>query len=565
MIPPLVFIDFEFNQRPGEHPRPLCFVAYSEAFGWVERWLDDTSTPCFGPHTLVAYYATAELLCYKTLGWQEPARILDLYAEFANLTNGWNLSSGKGLLGALKFFHLESIEATEKSEMRELAMRGGNYTAGEKRALLDYCKTDVEALLKLYKALSPKMNTPQALYRGEYLRSVSTMEFNGIPIDTITYSAILEHWDDIKQAIIREVDTEYGCFDGLTFKQSKFARYVENQGMEWPRRDSGALVLRKEIFRDMAKTYPQLELLRQARDALANMRKAELEVGRDARARCMLSPFGSLTSRNQPSTTKFIFGNAAWRRFLIQPPTGRALIAIDYEQQEFGIAAALSGDAAMREAYQTGDPYLAFAKQAGAVPQDATKKTHKSVRDLYKTAALALQYGMGKGSLSKRLNIPEWQAEQLIQHHKRVYKRFWEWIDAYVVDALSRGHTTTKFGWRFNTTDAKERTLLNFPIQSHGAEILRLACALLHERGFKLIAPIHDAVVLEASATDAEEASLQAEATMEEASQWVLENFMIRTEAKIIYYPGRYDDERGRPFWELIQRHLPQHKRENHA
>jgi hypothetical protein len=87
----------------------------------------------------------------------------------------------------------------------------------------------------------------------------------------------------------------------------------------------------------------------------------------------------------------------------------------------------------------------------------------------------------------------------------------------------------------------------------------------LHERGFKLIAPIHDAVVLEASATDAEEASLQAEATMEEASQWVLENFMIRTEAKIIYYPGRYDDERGRPFWELIQRHLPQHKRENHA
>ena len=34
--------------------------------------------------------------------------------------------------------------------------------------------------------------------------------------------------------------------------------------------------------------------------------------------------------------------------------------------------AALSGDQLMMDAYRSGDPYLAFAKQAGAAPADAT-------------------------------------------------------------------------------------------------------------------------------------------------------------------------------------------------
>jgi hypothetical protein len=562
--PPLLFIDFEFCQRPGEHPRPLCFVAYSEQLGWVERWLDDTTPPNLGPYTLVAYYATAELLCYRVLEWPEPARILDLYVEFSNHINGSDWRE-RGLLGALKYFHLASIDAAEKSEMRELAMRGGNYKAGERRALLDYCKTDVEALLSLYKALSPFLNTMQALYRGEYLRSVSSMEFNGIPIDVETHTQINEQWDSIKHAIIAEVNKEFQCFDGLTFKQSKFAEYLEQNAIEWPRLSSGALALDKETFRGMAKTYPQLEMLRQARDALANMRKAVIDIGSDGRARCMLSPFSSLTSRNQPSTTKFVFGNAAWRRFLIQPKPGRALIAIDYEQQEFGIAAALSGDEAMKEAYQTGDPYLAFAKQAGAVPPDATKQSHKATRDLYKTASLAVQYGMKEKSLAARLNIPEWHAVQLLAHHKRVYGKYWEWIEAYVLSTLSRGYAQTLFGWRFNASNANERTLLNFPIQAHGAEILRLACALLHERGFMLCAPIHDALLLEAPASEAEDMAETAAEIMQEASAWVLDDFVIRTEAKVIHYPERYTEDRGQAFWNLIQKHLQQQARQNHG
>ena len=62
--------------------------------------------------------------------------------------------------------------------------------------------------------------------------------------------------------------------------------------------------------------------------------------------------------------------------------------------KSLGIAAALSGDPKMMQAYRSGDPYLAFAKQAGAVPSNATNSTHKAVRNQFKACVLAVQYGM---------------------------------------------------------------------------------------------------------------------------------------------------------------------------
>ena len=70
---------------------------------------------------------------------------------------------------------------------------------------------------------------------------------------------------------------------------------------------------------------------------------------------------------------------------------------VDWSQQEFGIAASLSGDEAMMDAYRSGDPYLAFGKQAGRIPADGTKQTHGAERDLFKACVLGVQYGMGGG------------------------------------------------------------------------------------------------------------------------------------------------------------------------
>ncbi len=60
---------------------------------------------------------------------------------------------GASLIGALTWFGLDSIDASEKEAMRQLALRGGDYSEEEKSQLLDYCQSDVEALEKLIRKM----------------------------------------------------------------------------------------------------------------------------------------------------------------------------------------------------------------------------------------------------------------------------------------------------------------------------------------------------------------------------------------------------------------------------
>jgi hypothetical protein len=396
----------------------------------------------------------------------------------------------------------------------------------------------------------------QALMRGEYMKPIAAMESRGIPVDMESHHWIAQNWQTIKADIVAQVNAEYGCFQGLSFSESLFRQYLETQSIQWPTLPSGRLKLDQGTFKEKARSFPQLETLRQARDALANMRKASLTIGHDGRNRCMLSPYSSKTGRNQPSSSKFIFGNASWRRFLVKPGPGMAILKIDYEQQEFGIAAALSGDGAMMEAYRSGDPYLAFAKQAGAIPAGGTKEAFKAIRDQYKQASLAVQYGMGEKSLAAALGLSEYKASRLIKAHKATYGRFWLFVDACLLAAQERGFIETNAGWRFYSRDAGRRTLQNWPVQATGADILRQACILLHREGFQLCAPVHDALILEIPVTGAEATTARVQSIMEAASAQVLRGFTIRTEAELFPYPGRYVDKRGAGFWAMLQARL---------
>jgi DNA polymerase I len=85
--------EFEFGGHNGNQPRPVCMVAKELRSGKEWRiWRGDFgSTPPFptGHNCLfVAYYASAELSCFRALGWPMPARILDLYTEFRDLLLG---------------------------------------------------------------------------------------------------------------------------------------------------------------------------------------------------------------------------------------------------------------------------------------------------------------------------------------------------------------------------------------------------------------------------------------------------------------------------------------------
>src|SRR5215210_1974752 len=91
---------------------------------------------------------------------------------------------------------------------------------------------------------------------------------------------------------------------------------------------------------------------------------------------------------------------------------------------------------------------------------------------------------------------------------------------------------------------------MNFPMQANGAEMLRIACCLGSERGIRIAAPVHDAVLIEAPQDRVKVEVARIQDAMGEASRAVLAGFELRTDAEIIRYPDRYSDPRGGVMWE---------------
>jgi DNA polymerase I len=564
---------FEDAARSGERPRPVCMVAKELRTGQEWRLFrgEFGSRPPFpiGADALfIAYYASAELGCFRALGWPMPTNILDLFVEFRNRTNGLQLPAGAGLIGALTYFGLDNTVGTdEKDERRLLILRGGPWSHNEQREILDYCATDTAALERLLPTMLPRIDLPRALLRGRYMAAAGIMEFNGVPIDVPTLQLFKEHWTDIQDDLIRAIDANYGVFEGRSFRVDLWGQYLAKHGIPWPRLESGQLDLKDKTFRQMAKAHPAVSPMRELRSALSDLRLNDLAVARDGRNRTILSAFRSRTGRNQPSNSRFIFGTSVWLRGLIKPPPGYGIAYVDWSQQEFGIAAALSGDAAMQAAYQSGDPYLAFAKQAGAVPLDATSKSHKPQRELFKACVLGVQYGMEAESLALRIGQPTIVARDLLRAHRETYRTFWRWSDAAIDHAMLHGSLHTVFGWHVHISEnTNPRFLRNFPMQANGAEMLRLACCLATEQGIEVCAPVHDAVLICAPLDRLEDDIAKMRAIMAEASRIVLGGFELRTDCPdefdehgkpneyphVIRYPKRFMDGRGKEMWDRV-------------
>ena len=566
-------IDFEYFGSDGEIPNIVCMVVQNLRSGEVSRhWQDDLQkmkTPPFETGediALVCYFAPAEVQSMLAMGWGLDVSIIDLFAEFRCQTNGNPNVGRKSLVSALQFNGLDHLIPEEKDSMRDLILSGGPWSKGQRSAILAYCEQDVVALGPLLNAMLKRvpwsgLQLNQGLLRGRYMKAVGAMQHRGIPFDLDLLNTLNANWDAIKLKLIAKVDTQYGVYVNGTFKEALFETYLSHKQIPWPRLDSGRLALDRDTFSNMSKRYPAVQPLHELRKTLGELKLNKLAVGRDSRNRTILSPFAAKTGRNQPSTTKFVFGPAKWVRGLIKPAEGMALAYCDWSSQEIAIAAALSGDELLWDAYHTGDPYLAFAIAAGLAPPDATKQTHKAIRNRCKAVVLGTNYGMSAYGVAQAAKIHELEAKALLQKHRETYRKFWAWAENNKDRGLLGLKLETCFGWPIQVTagDVKANTFLNWPMQAHGAEMMRIACILAVERGIKLCAPIHDALLIEAPLDQIDSEVVRLKECMSEASEAVLGGGKVcRVDADIVRYPDRYMDEHGQEMWDQIMGLLAQ-------
>jgi DNA polymerase I len=558
--------------REGDQITPLCLVAFEMRSGRVVRQWQDELGP-FPPYRLdsdalfIGYMLTAEFGFHIARGWGQPACAIDPYVEFRHFVNDGTIKSGdreKGFFsldGALRYCGENGIDTAHKKEMRDRILQGPPFDAVERETILAYCEEDARALARLVEHIVPTIRSlPHALMRGKFEWALAQQERRGVPVDLPHLTRLRTDWDAMQVSLVHEMDAPFGVYeieDGKPhWRRHLFADYVKRNRMSWPAYEDGSLDERDQTFREMEGLYPQIGPLRELRYSLSKLRLNDLAVGSDARNRTLLGPYGSKTARNQPSNSKYIFGPAKWIRFLITPPPGRVLIHRDYCQQEIRIAAYLSGDAELIAACE-GDVYLGIAKQLGFAPEDATLQTHKSVRTMFKTVVLGIQYGLGAFSLAARIGVSVAEAGEILARLRARFRAF-EYYAQSVVDhaglALEIG---TPFSWYMQCPPGiNPRTVRNFPIQSTGAEIMHVCCILAERRGIHIVAPIHDAFLVEADLDRAEEMSEALDRVMRDASRIVLRGYELPTDCQVVRPGERYHDDRGAEMWSTVERLL---------
>ena len=511
---------------------------------------------CEDDELFVAYYASAEASCFDVLGWRRPRQMLDLFAEFRRLTNGAGNSHGNSLIGALLHFGLPTIGGEEKTAMRDLIMHGSPWTYEEKLQILEYCESDVDALLRLLPAILQladytEADLGRALLRGKYMVAAGAVENFGVPIDVALLDRLKRHWGSIKRQLIGAVDAGYGVYEGERFVAARFEKYLARARIPWPRLGSGSLCLDDDTFRQQARAHPEMAPLGELRRTLGQLRLNDLAVGPDGRNRTILSAFRATTGRNQPSNSRFIFGPSVWLRGLIRPSEGRAVAYADWSAQEIAIAGALSGDLLLWNGYEGGDPYIAFARQAGLVPSNATKDSHPRERQACKVIVLGTGYGMSAERIAQQAGLHIEEARKLLLLHRETYRVFWDWAEDNVNRALLGMPLQTTFGWRIHYPpncgkNINPRSILNWPMQANGAEMMRLGVSMAIEAGLRVCAPIHDALLLEAAIDEIDVKAEQLAQIMGDASELVLgSGKRCRSDTKIVRYPDRFEDERG--------------------
>ena len=513
------------------------------------------------------------------------------------------------------------INKVHKKEMIQviLQLKNREATEEEKADILEYCRTDVIHLEPLYWQMTSK--APRLAYgadnplekallnQGRWSACIAVMESNGIPISIKKFKTLAHNIPYAKRTLIEDfnkrvfvlyidkvkrtgraarspfIPPDYG------FSEVKWAEFIDSldlRGKKWPiSKKSGKYKADSDTVGDFS-YIPELKEFERLKNALSafgsytadpaeirkrhNGRKKVMQddLGSDNRIRPYLNQYGTQTARNGHKASTFILAQSAWLRAIIEPPEGYAVMESDYSSQEVFIGAVLSQDKNLLDSYLSGDPYASFAVLTGAIPKDISMAEIKShpehgkTRDLYKATVLGVSYGMRAASLSIKItrdtgvetSIAE--AEKLLDQHARVYRKYYAWRES-IKREYTRRPLKLWSGWYLGMDNPSTLSILNFPVQGSGSDILREAVYLALERyNIHLFATVHDSLNYLAPVDAIEETAKKVEECMLEASFKVLgvEGMRVGHDAPYIKGSGDYVTGKGYRFYKMLGHYL---------
>lgn len=203
------------------------------------------------------------------------------------------------------------------------------------------------------------------------------------------------------------------------------------------------------------------------------------------------------------------------------PKPGWVLLDADYSQIELRLMAHFSGDAAMVEAFRTGqDVHARTASEIFDVPLDMVDAT---LRSRAKAVNFGLIYGISGFGLARNTGVSPKEAQEFIRRYFAKYPGVKNFMDTACEDGARKGYAETMMGRRRYLPELQsprqmvrefgKRAAMNTPVQGTAADVIKLAMvrvdeALRREKlQSRLILQVHDELLLECPPEEVDQAA----------------------------------------------------------
>lgn len=212
---------------------------------------------------------------------------------------------------------------------------------------------------------------------------------------------------------------------------------------------------------------------------------------------------------------------------------GYKLVAADYSQMELRLMAAVADVKALKEAFSENvDIHAATAARVFNIPYEEVDREHRSRA---KAINFGIIYGISQFGLARQIGTTRELAKQYIDSYFTIMPEVKNYMDETIEFAHANGYVLTPRGRKcsvagINGTNRRyvsfaERAAINAPIQGGAADIVKIAMqrvdAALRERQLdaRLLLQVHDELVVEAKAEQAEQVAVLMKNIMENVAE----------------------------------------------
>ena len=423
---------------------------------------------------------------------------------------------------------------------------------------IEYAARDAAIMVALREKIVERLKTDElikvAKLEFDCVLPIAEMELNGFYLDRARWLEQLEKVKKEQEIVALELQqmlsagvaqaSLFGTAEINLNSQTQVTDALKNLGVPVPETTRGWQL------QPLAVEYPVVAKLLEYRGVAKSLTSfgeniLEFIKPQTGRIHSDFRQIGAPTGRfscSKPNIQQIPHGTEYRRCF--RAADGKKLIIADYSQIELRILAEFSGDENFIKAFVSGEDF--HTTTAAQVFNVAPEEVTADQRSFAKRLNFGVVYGIGAQRFAMMTGLTQTEAENIMRRYFATYRKLDGWLreagQKVMTQRTARTATGRMMRFRFEEGDRQAAALANrngknMPIQGTSADILKRALRLLHDElagtSARLVNIVHDEIILEADAAEAETTAKKLEKAMCAAGEEYVTKVPVKVDVEI--------------------------------